>query len=113
MTVEVESLKTEVAAHVDAWEQAGRSERPYLVNSLWYALGDKAKQQLDDAAAAYIGLPAGSPTPFGDLPVHTPDGVKMAVDNCRQAGFDELVFIPLSDDIGELDRLEAALDGVR
>jgi alkanesulfonate monooxygenase SsuD/methylene tetrahydromethanopterin reductase-like flavin-dependent oxidoreductase (luciferase family) len=113
MTVQLEPLKAEVKTHVDAWERAGRSERPYLVNSLWYALGDNAKQRLDDAATGYIGLPPGSPTPFGDLPVHSPDGVRMAVNNCREAGFDELIFIPLSDDLGELDRLEAALDGVR
>lgn len=111
MTVEVEALKAEVKQHVDAWERAGQSERPYLVNSLWYALGDHAEQRLDDAAAAYIGLPAGSPTPFGDLPVHSPDGVKRAVDNCQESGFDELIFIPLSDDLGELDRLEQALAG--
>jgi hypothetical protein len=110
MTVEVESLKAEVKDHVDAWQRAGRSQRPYLVNSLWYALGDNAEQRLDDAAAGYIGLPPGSPTPFGDLPVHSPDGVKMAVDNCEAAGFDEVIFIPLSDDLGELDRLEDALD---
>ena len=111
MTVEVEALKADVKNHIDAWDQAGRSKRPYLVNSLWYALGDNAEQRLDEAAAAYVGLPAGSATPFGDLPVHSPDGVKRAVENCRDAGFDEVIFIPLSDDLGQLDRLEDALDG--
>ena len=36
----------------------------------------------------------------------------MAVENCRKAGFDELIFIPVTDDISELDRLEAALEGL-
>ena len=113
MTVDVAAMKGEVQAHVDAWERAGRSARPYLVNSLWYALGDNAQERLRDAAAHYVGLPPGSPSPFGDLPVHSSDGVKMAVEHCHDAGFDELVFIPLTDDLGELDRLEAALDGLR
>jgi alkanesulfonate monooxygenase SsuD/methylene tetrahydromethanopterin reductase-like flavin-dependent oxidoreductase (luciferase family) len=110
MTVEVEAMKAEIVLHLDAWEKAGRSTRPYLVNSLWYALGDNAQQRLSDAAAGYIGLPPGTPSPFGNLPVHSPDGVKMAIDNCEEAGFDELVFIPLSDDLGELDGLEAVLE---
>ena len=70
-----------------------------------------AEQRLDDAATAYIGLPAGSATPSVTLPVHSPDGVKMAIENCREAGFDEVIFIPLNDDLGELDRLEEALEG--
>jgi alkanesulfonate monooxygenase SsuD/methylene tetrahydromethanopterin reductase-like flavin-dependent oxidoreductase (luciferase family) len=113
MTVEVEVMKAEVKAHLDAWEQAGRSARPYLVNTLWYALGDNAKQRLDHVTDGYLGLPPGSPSPFGDLPVHSNDGVKMAVDNCHEAGFDELIFVPVSDDLGELDRLEVALETAR
>lgn len=104
------TLDTEVRRHLEAWERAGRTQRPYLMNSLWFALGDAdAHQVLSDAASAYYGLPPGSMTSRGRLPVHTVDGVKMAVDNCREAGFDELVFIPISDDIRQLDRLEAAL----
>jgi len=110
MDVDRQTLDTQVRAHLDAWERAGRSERPYLMNSLWFALGDDdAQQVLSDTANAYYGLPPGSVTSHGTLPVHSADGVKMAVDNCREAGFDELVFIPLSDDLRQLDLLETAL----
>jgi hypothetical protein len=81
------------------------------MNSLWFALGENAEQRLSAAGAHYVGLPPGSASPFGALPAHDAEGIKMAVDNCQEAGFDELVFIPLTDDIGELDRLEAALAG--
>jgi alkanesulfonate monooxygenase SsuD/methylene tetrahydromethanopterin reductase-like flavin-dependent oxidoreductase (luciferase family) len=111
MTVDPPTLKTEVERHLAAWESAGRTEHPYLMNSLWYAMGDDAERRLSDTAARYFGLPPGSPTPLGALPVHGPDGVKMAVDNCQEAGFDELVFIPINDDIRQLDELEAALAG--
>jgi alkanesulfonate monooxygenase SsuD/methylene tetrahydromethanopterin reductase-like flavin-dependent oxidoreductase (luciferase family) len=112
MTVELEPMKAAVESHIDAWEAANRNERPYLMNSLWFALGDGAAQRLNDAAAGYLGLPPGSPSPYGTLPVHNSYGVKMAVDNCREAGFDELVFIPITDDLHELDLLEEALDGL-
>jgi alkanesulfonate monooxygenase SsuD/methylene tetrahydromethanopterin reductase-like flavin-dependent oxidoreductase (luciferase family) len=109
MTADRPTLQAEVRRHLDAWEKAGRSQRPYLMNSLWFALGDGAEEVLSDAATNYLGLPAGGPTPLGPLPVHNADGVKFAVDNCREAGFDELMFIPISDDLGQLDRLETVL----
>jgi alkanesulfonate monooxygenase SsuD/methylene tetrahydromethanopterin reductase-like flavin-dependent oxidoreductase (luciferase family) len=109
MSVELDPMKAAVKSHLDAWEAAGRSERPYLMNSLWFALGDGADKRLDDAALGYAGLPTGSPSPFGTLPVHNADGVRLAVDNCREAGFDELVFIPITDDLHQLDLLEEAL----
>ncbi len=112
MTVELEAMREQVKSHLEAWEQAGRARRPYLMNSLWFSLGDNARQRLADAAAGYVGLPPGSPSPFGDLPVHSPDGVKLAVENCQEAGFDELMFIPTTDDIRELDLLEDALTGL-
>jgi hypothetical protein len=111
MTADPKTLKVEVERHLGAWETAGRTERPYLMNSLWYALGEDADRRLSDAAARYFGLPPGSDTPLGQLPAHSPDGVKMAVENCKEAGFDELMFIPVTDDLRQLDCLEAALAG--
>jgi alkanesulfonate monooxygenase SsuD/methylene tetrahydromethanopterin reductase-like flavin-dependent oxidoreductase (luciferase family) len=112
MSAELDPMSAAVRVHLDAWEAAGRNHRPYLMNSLWFALGEGAEQRLNDAAAGYVHLPAGSSSPFGPLPVHNSDGVKRAVDNCRDAGFDELMFIPVTDDLGELDLLETALDGL-
>jgi alkanesulfonate monooxygenase SsuD/methylene tetrahydromethanopterin reductase-like flavin-dependent oxidoreductase (luciferase family) len=111
MSVDPKTLELEVERHLSAWDAAGRSDRPYLMNSLWYALGEDAGQQLSRAAAHYLGVSPESPSPFGSLPVHSPDGVKMAVDNCQAAGFDELMFIPITDDLHQLDLLEEALAG--
>jgi hypothetical protein len=69
------------------------------------------RRRLGAAAADLVGMPPGVPPPFGDLTVHDADGVKTAVDDCHAPGFDELVFIPVTDDRAELDRLEAALEG--
>jgi alkanesulfonate monooxygenase SsuD/methylene tetrahydromethanopterin reductase-like flavin-dependent oxidoreductase (luciferase family) len=112
MTLEREPMRTEVQRHRDAWDQAGRSDTPYMINSAWFYLGDNAEQHLSDTAAAYVGLPPGSPSPFGENPLHSATAVKQAVEDCKEAGFDELIFVPLNDDIGQLDLLEDALEGL-
>jgi alkanesulfonate monooxygenase SsuD/methylene tetrahydromethanopterin reductase-like flavin-dependent oxidoreductase (luciferase family) len=109
MTCELEPMRAEVARHREAWETADRSEKPYMVNASWYYLGEDAEQTLNSAAVAYLGLPPGSPSPFGNLPLHNPDAIAKAVADCEQAGFDELMFIPLTDDLAQLDRLEAII----
>jgi alkanesulfonate monooxygenase SsuD/methylene tetrahydromethanopterin reductase-like flavin-dependent oxidoreductase (luciferase family) len=111
MTVDPETLRVQVEQHLAAWESAGRTQRPYLMNSLWYALGADGEKRLADAASNYFGLPPRSRTPVGTIPASSPDGVKMAIDNCEAAGFDELMFIPITDDLNQLDELERALEG--
>src|SRR6478609_3008271 len=49
MTVELEPMRVEVQRHLEAWTVAGRTQRPYLMNSLWFALGDGARQRLNAA----------------------------------------------------------------
>jgi alkanesulfonate monooxygenase SsuD/methylene tetrahydromethanopterin reductase-like flavin-dependent oxidoreductase (luciferase family) len=110
----LDARKAEVEAHLDAWERAGRSERPYLMTSCWFALGDNAEARLERAAANYLGVDSAllgldSALPF-ELPFHDEAGLETAINECQEAGFDEIVFIPITDDLGELDRLEAVLD---
>jgi alkanesulfonate monooxygenase SsuD/methylene tetrahydromethanopterin reductase-like flavin-dependent oxidoreductase (luciferase family) len=111
MTADPDTLRVQVEQHLAAWELAGRTERPYLMNSLWYALGADAEKRLADAASKYFGLPPGSATPLGTLPAYSLDGVRKAIDNCEAVGFDELIFIPITDDLNQLDELEGALEG--
>ena len=61
MTVEVGEMTKAVRSHLDAWEVAGRSERPYLVNSLWFALGDDAERRLAERGHRLCGPAARSP----------------------------------------------------
>ncbi len=109
MSADVATMREQVERHLGAWERAGRSERPYLMNSRWFALGDRARERLDEVTARYLGLPPGTASPLGRTP-YDADGIRRAVDNCRQVGFDELVFIPISDDIEQLDLLESVLE---
>jgi hypothetical protein len=39
------------------------------------------------------------------LVASSPDGVRLVLDNSEAAGFDEVVFIPITDDLRQLDQL--------
>jgi alkanesulfonate monooxygenase SsuD/methylene tetrahydromethanopterin reductase-like flavin-dependent oxidoreductase (luciferase family) len=111
MMVELGSMTEAVKRHVGAWEAAGRSDRPYMVNAVFYALGENSKAVLNDTSARYSSAPPGTPSSFGDLPLHNVGAIRRAVDDCETAGFDEVMFVPLSDDLSQLDLLEEALSG--
>ena len=40
-------MDREVAKHLEAWEAAGRTSRPYLMHNLYFALGDDAPGRLE------------------------------------------------------------------
>ena len=95
-----------------AWDDAGRSEAPYLMTSFWFALGADATPRLHEYARSYLGVfgedaasaMASMCTAAGD------DAVRRAVDEARVAGYDEIQLVPTTSDIGELDRLTRLLD---
>ena len=96
----------------DAWAAAGRTERPWLATSSWFALGDGASDRLrgyarnylstfgDEAASAMAGL----------CRLDDPGRVRDALAALAESGCDEFVLVPTTDDVAELDRLERALD---
>jgi alkanesulfonate monooxygenase SsuD/methylene tetrahydromethanopterin reductase-like flavin-dependent oxidoreductase (luciferase family) len=93
------------------WEDAGRTEAPHLSSSIWYALGDGAEARLRDYARTYMQVlgegvgewAASSVTCF------TPDALRRAVDNARDAGADEFFLVPTTSDPAELARTCDAL----
>ena len=94
-----------------AWEEAGRTEAPHLSSSIWYAIGDDAEARLRDYARTYMNImgegvgdwAASSVTCF------TPDALRRAVDNARDAGADEFFLVPTTSDPDELARTCDAL----
>jgi alkanesulfonate monooxygenase SsuD/methylene tetrahydromethanopterin reductase-like flavin-dependent oxidoreductase (luciferase family) len=107
----LEALK-DVAERVRAaWREAGRTDEPHLSTSLWYALGDGARERLRDYAFTYMRI-------FGDelahavadsTTVHSAGALRDAVETVREAGFDELFLVPTTADPGELSRTREAL----
>jgi alkanesulfonate monooxygenase SsuD/methylene tetrahydromethanopterin reductase-like flavin-dependent oxidoreductase (luciferase family) len=96
----------------EAWDAAGRTEAPHLSSSIWYAIGDDAEARLRDYAHTYMKVmgegvgewAASSVTCF------TPDALRRAVDNARDAGADEFFLVPSTSDPDELARTIDALD---
>ncbi len=95
----------------DAWRDAGRTDAPHLSTSFWYALGPDAEDRLRAYAYNYMKI-------FGEdvgkwaasaATLFTPDALRDAVDNVRDAGANELFFVPTTADPDELARTRDAL----
>jgi alkanesulfonate monooxygenase SsuD/methylene tetrahydromethanopterin reductase-like flavin-dependent oxidoreductase (luciferase family) len=96
----------------DAWTGAGRSERPWLATSSWFALGDGASDRLQGYARNYLATfgDAAASAMAGLCRLDDPGRVRDALAALAESGCDEFVLVPTSDDVTELDRLERALD---
>ena len=95
----------------DAWAAAGRTSRPWLTTSSWFALGDGAEDRLFGHAFDYLSN-------FGDTAAQAMAGLCRLSDAgvlrdtlaaLRETGCDEVVLVPTTTDISEIDRLLAAL----
>jgi alkanesulfonate monooxygenase SsuD/methylene tetrahydromethanopterin reductase-like flavin-dependent oxidoreductase (luciferase family) len=94
-----------------AWSDAGRSEAPRLVTSLWFSLGDDAEARHRRYVEEYLAIdPALGPLLVDAASVRSADALLVALGNAETAGFDEVVLVPTMADEAELDRLELVLD---
>ena len=95
-----------------AWAAAGRADRPWLSTSSWFALGDGAAERLAGYAYDYLAS-------FGDTAARAmsglcrlsdPRAMRETLTALRATGCDELVLVPTTLDLTELDRLLDAMD---
>jgi alkanesulfonate monooxygenase SsuD/methylene tetrahydromethanopterin reductase-like flavin-dependent oxidoreductase (luciferase family) len=94
-----------------AWSDAGRTDKPHLSTSIWYALGDGAEDRLRRYAYEYLKIFGEEAGQYGAQSVacFTPEALRRAVDNVRAAGADEIFLVPTTADPAELDRTVEAL----
>ena len=78
-----------------SWKKRGRPE-PWLATGFWYALGDGARTQLDDYLDRYLNFmaPAARDSVKQICWVTTPDALRQAVQQARDAGADEVLLVP-------------------
>jgi alkanesulfonate monooxygenase SsuD/methylene tetrahydromethanopterin reductase-like flavin-dependent oxidoreductase (luciferase family) len=98
--------------HVEqAWIDAGRSTPPRQITSFWYALGDDGPTRLNAYARRYLGI-------FGDdvaammadmCTASSPAAITDAIARVGEAGCDELIFVPTTADLADLDALATLL----
>jgi alkanesulfonate monooxygenase SsuD/methylene tetrahydromethanopterin reductase-like flavin-dependent oxidoreductase (luciferase family) len=94
------------AAAREAWRDAGRPP-PRLVTSFWFALGPRAREQMDAYLRRYLGfmgaevaeklLPAARTTSAAAL--------REALRAMHEAGADEVLLVPTTLDPDEIDRV--------
>jgi alkanesulfonate monooxygenase SsuD/methylene tetrahydromethanopterin reductase-like flavin-dependent oxidoreductase (luciferase family) len=94
-----------------AWRAAGRSDRPHVSGSIWYALGAGAEERLRDYVYRYM-LVMGSDLASAfasSATCNTPTALARSVEAAADAGCDELFLVPTTADISELGRTRDAL----
>jgi alkanesulfonate monooxygenase SsuD/methylene tetrahydromethanopterin reductase-like flavin-dependent oxidoreductase (luciferase family) len=90
-----------------AWQEAGRTTKPRLVTSFWYALGAHARQQLDAYLERYLcflgedAARALAPTVRTTSASELRAAAKMLAD----LGTDELILVPTTSDPDEVYRV--------
>jgi alkanesulfonate monooxygenase SsuD/methylene tetrahydromethanopterin reductase-like flavin-dependent oxidoreductase (luciferase family) len=94
-----------------AWQEAGRTHRPWLATSTWFALGPGAGERLHGYAFNYLSnfgeRTAGSLAKLCRL--SDPGALRETVGAIAETGCDELILVPTTNDITEIDRLLSAL----
>lgn len=92
-----------------AWNEAGREGKPYLVGQSWYTLADDGAATMMDFGSRYFSTVDGSQFVFSPemAPVFNTDRMRGALDDFEAAGFDELILLPATARLQELDRLSA------
>jgi alkanesulfonate monooxygenase SsuD/methylene tetrahydromethanopterin reductase-like flavin-dependent oxidoreductase (luciferase family) len=90
-----------------AWRTAERTEPPRHVTTFWYALGPDGPTRLHSYATSYLGIFGdGFATSMADAcSAHSATAVRDAISRLEDAGCDELILVPTSTDLDELDQL--------
>ncbi|MFI5511129.1 LLM class flavin-dependent oxidoreductase [Mycobacterium sp. NPDC051804] len=114
---DAEALAAQRERVIEAWQVAGRAERPHFSAPVWFALGPDPEQQLREHVKDFwehevtaAGTESGYLTApdAGTLMCGAP-GLLAAVSGAREAGLDELRLIPSTADPDEIDRAREVL----
>jgi alkanesulfonate monooxygenase SsuD/methylene tetrahydromethanopterin reductase-like flavin-dependent oxidoreductase (luciferase family) len=93
-----------------AWQEAGRSDRPRKLSLAYFALGPRAREQADAYMRHYYGWLGEFADQIAASAAVSEEMVKAYVAGFEQSGCDELIFIPSS---SELDQVALLADAVK
>jgi alkanesulfonate monooxygenase SsuD/methylene tetrahydromethanopterin reductase-like flavin-dependent oxidoreductase (luciferase family) len=96
-----------------AWREAGRDRPPIKWAGFWYSLAPDAESRLRKYVYEYLRVAgekiatavAGSMTRF------TPDSVRESIEAFKALNVDQIVFVPATADLAELDGAESLIAG--
>ena len=114
---DAEALAAQRVRVIEAWQAAGRTERPHFSAPVWFALGRDPEHQLRehvkdfwDHEVTAVGTESGYLTaPGAGTLMCGASGLLAAVNGAREAGLDELRLIPSTADPDEIDRAREVL----
>jgi alkanesulfonate monooxygenase SsuD/methylene tetrahydromethanopterin reductase-like flavin-dependent oxidoreductase (luciferase family) len=94
----------------ESWREHQRPGRPRLVQNVYYALGERANDAIEDhLAASYSGAPDYDLQSMRKVIPITDSDIRHMVERIESIGADEVIFHPVSAQIDQLARLEQAL----
>lgn len=90
-----------------SWKEAGRNTAPQLVGGFWYSLADDGENKLKSYVYDYLkvlgdGLANGV---AASMTRFTPETIREGIDNVKACGADEIMLVPATAEINELERL--------
>ncbi len=94
-----------------AWREAGRSAAPRLVSSCWFALGPRAREQLDIYLHRYLNFMGADLARVlaRTVIIDSVAALRRSVRELADCGTDELLLVPTTADPDELHRVADAL----
>jgi len=89
---------------LEAWQEAGREDRPRTSASLYFALSPTAQGDMAETLGRFYGFGGYTQTRIEDT-VTDADSLKRILDRFEQAGVDEVICVPVSSYVGEIELL--------
>lgn len=97
---------------LNAWEVAERQGTPHIVGLAWFTLVDDGPAHMLEFGSKYFSSTDGTPHVFSPemAPYVDEDSVRKALDDFEDAGFDELLLMPPTTALSELERLQRIVE---
>lgn len=105
----IQQLVDGIAAIREAWDRVGRAGRPRVVTVRYFCFGPHADEQAEHYLRHYyLGY---APMVQADTPT-TPEHLGAELARLRDAGADDVVLMPCTDDLAQVELAAEVLDGL-
>jgi hypothetical protein len=97
----------------DAWTAAGRNGSPRYVHGGYYALGPNAEAEADEYTEVNYGFKPELAARMRKGIVTSPDAIRELIQRRGEAGLDEHIFRPCTEQLESVDQLAEVLASIR
>jgi alkanesulfonate monooxygenase SsuD/methylene tetrahydromethanopterin reductase-like flavin-dependent oxidoreductase (luciferase family) len=95
-----------------AWESAERAQRPRRVAGFWFSLADDADARLKQYVYDYLKIlsPDAARAIAAGMTMSAPDAISKGLDAIEALGCDELLLVPATADLSEVERIAELIE---